>query len=891
MNRLWVCLAAFGALVLLWPDRSLAEDDFTSVRMGGGDSKEGGSDGESFDEVVKDTREILGLFNLYHDAEKEQVWLEIRPEQLDHDFILSATQETGIGARGLLSGMPAGHDILRFRKVGNRIHAVKRNLMFRPAEGSQAGPMLERNYSDSPIASLEIQGEPHEDRKSWLVNAADLFLKDLTGVGPRVERVLDGNYQREDELCWLDRLQSFPSNTEIGASLAFSTDKPKQGWSTLEDPRFLEIRVRYSLSEVPASTYQPRLADARVGFFQTGWRQFGDDSPGDPMIRLANRWHLEKKDPAARVSEPVKPIVFWLENAIPEAYRDVIREGVLVWNEAFEEAGFRNAVVVNQMPDSADWDPADIRYNTLRWISSNEPSFGAMGPSQVNPYTGEILNADILIEADMVRRAGWAWRSGVNPRGDALPDPGADLFTEGDVYGGPSGTEQRLPGCLSHGGCRHGLLIAEASDLAGLSLLAQGMVQPGGELPWEYVRQYLFSLTAHEVGHTLGLRHNFRGSRLLPFESLHDTVASADGLVNSVMEYDPPNIALDAADQGDYFTRTLGPYDRWAIRWGYTPSGASTLKEDLAALENVAALSTKPELIYGTDEDAYDVYGWGSAVDPQCRIFDLSSDELAWTDHQLKLARKLMAADPARVLAPGDDYLVYRSAFSRAFGLYWSSTQALVRYAGALRTRREPAAAGLSPMTPYTGAEQRQALELLVNALTDPAPWQVPAATLDRLGQGYRWSFDGSTDVDRVDLPLHDLLARNREVVLMDLFAPKRLARVSELAARPGALAPLTLDEVFSLVSRPVWQAPAADLDQRALQNVHAEVLMLLLTNDKHNADRDTRLLARAELQGIRARVLQWQAQRAVGDRLGLAHLADLDARIDAALKLERDRL
>ena len=877
------------ALVLVIAGLAQAgQDGMMDVRMGGRKDAPK-KDGKDYAELIKDADVVAGLFTLYHDRDKETVWMEILPAQLDHDFILSMTQETGIGARGVLSGMPAGHDIIRFHKVGESIQVIQRNLMFRAAEGSATAPMIERNFSDSPLAALKIECLPHEERGSWLVDASALFLKDLSGLGHRLERRLDSRYQMDDELCWLDHLQSFPANTEIGASLAFSTDKPKQGWSTLNDPRSLQIRMRYSLSEVPESSYRPRLADPRVGYFQTGWRQFGDDRPGDPMIRLANRWNLEKKDPDAAISEPVEPIVYWLENAIPEAYRDVIRDGALSWNKAFEQAGFRNALVVKQMPDSAEWDPADIRYNTIRWISSSEPSFGAMGPSQVNPYTGEILNADILIEADMVRRAGWGWRSGVDPRGGMLPDPSLPPMEEG-LLPEASGTQQRLPGSLSHASCQHALLGAQASDWVSLSLLSEGAMEPGGEIPWEYVSQYLYSMTAHEVGHTLGLRHNFRGSRLLPFDALHDKAATADGLVNSVMEYDPPNVALSSAGQGDYFTSTLGPYDLWAIRWGYTPTGATDLESDRAGMEAIASESTDPSLIYGTDEDAYDVYGWGSAVDPQCRIFDLSSNELAWTRHQLALAGKLMAADPARLLAPDDDYLVYRSAFQRSFGLYWNSAQGLVRYAGAMRTRREPASKGLAPLDPYTGQEQREALQLLVSALLDPSPWQIPARRLNQLGQGYRWSFDGSTEVERVDMPLHDLLAINRERILQDLFAPRRLDRVSELSARPGAEDALGLDELFAMFSDPIWAETARDLDGRALQNAHASVMIDLLTNEKLAAGRDARLLARAELERIARSVGQWQAQRG-SDRLTQAHLSDLAARVDAALKLERDRL
>ncbi len=854
-----------------------------------GDKKK--KEGKAFAEVIEEATRIEGLFTLYHDEKKNQVWLSVLPEQLDKDFLLSMTQETGIGARGMLSGLPAGHSVVQFRKVGEHIHLLKKNLMFRPTGGYVGTElMVERNFSDSPVGAFKIVAEPHEDSGALLVKAGDVFLDDLIGVGRRLKRVLKTPYQQQKDMSWLDRLQSFPKNTEIGTRYAFATKEPKNGWSTLEDPRFVEIRVRYSLSELPESDYEPRLADPRVGYFQTGWRTFGDDTVNDPMIRVANRWHLKKQDPAAALSEPVEPITFWLENAIPLELRPIVSEGVLAWNKAFEAAGFRNAVVVKQQPDDADWDPADIRYNVIRWISSSELSFGAMGPSQVNPYTGQILNADILIEADMVRRIGWGWRAGVSPLGAALPDP-----REEDDGGAlaellqPSGTQERFPGSMSHACCANALLKREASDLVALNLLAKGVVQPNGEMPWEYTRQYLFALVAHEVGHTLGLRHNFRGSLLHSFEDLTDTEKTSIGVVSSVMEYDPPNIARDPEKQGHFYNPTVGPYDIWAIQWGYTPAGGG-LEEDRAAIRPIADRSTEPQLIYGTDEDAYNVRGWGSAVDPECRVFDLSSDKVTWTKEQLLLARELMRADPARFLAPDEDHLVYRSAFQRAFRGYWQNIDALSRYVGGIRTRREPAYVGLKPLAPYSGEEQRGALQAIVEATCEQETWQIAGEQLDHMGQGYRWSFDGSTDVKRIDFPLYSYLAGNRSQVIRNLYAPRRLARVSEHSAR-GEQGALQLEEVFTAFDKAIWSGAPATLPMRDLQAIHAGQLIELLTAKKDKADRDVRLLAAEQLRSYKAKIDRWQSQKIRRSAVDRAHLADLQRRIDAALAMERDKL
>ncbi len=881
-----LCVAGRGAA--LSADDGWETEDFLGLRIADGEDADSAEaeDGQSFAEVVAEADTVSGLFTLYHKRDTGEVWMEILPEQLGLDHILSVTRETGMGAHGVIAGLPAGHFVFRLHKRGDKIHFVRRNLMFRVA-GAGDETMVDRSLSDHPLAALKIAGRPEETRGSWLVKLEDLFLGDFRHTASWLGRRLDADYRLASEQSWFSMLFSFPRNTEIGVTQTYRTEEPRRGWGTLADPHTVELELRYSISELPESDYVPRLADPRVGYFQTGWRIWGRDSVEDPMIRVANRWHLVKRDPAAELSEPAEPIVFWIENTVPPEYRRTVREGAELWNLAFERAGFRNALVVRQMPCEADWDPADIRYNVIRWISSSEPSFGAMGPSQVNPYTGQILNADILIEADMIRRVGWAWRAGAAPLGHASESL-EDLPPESPLPP-PAGTQERLPAGVS--GCCAARMMAQDADLAALHMLSTGSIGPQDRLPWTYVEQYLKALVAHEVGHTLGLRHNFAASRLHTLEELKDsTLTQSIGLVSSVMEYDPVFIALDPAEQGDYYTRTLGPYDLWAVEWGYTPSGAEDPAEEGEFLERIAGRSSAdPALRFGTDSDAYDIRGWASAVDPQIRPFDLSSEDLAWTRHQLELARRLLHSPPEKLLRQGDDHILYRHAFNRAYGTYWDGLRALTRYMGALHLRREPFGQGVPPLEPYSGREQREAFDLLLEGLFDDGVWELPADRLNSLGPGFRWSFDGSQRVNRVDLPLRERLAGSRRRILEQVYAPRRLARICETEARGDQADPLRLEEVFDGVREKIWSGPARSLDRRDRQRIHAELLIQRLL-ETEGVPEDARVLARADLEIILRLLRSWERQPGAA-RIDRQHMLDLAVKVEAALNRERDRL
>jgi len=861
----------------------------------------------TFAEVVAEADTLRGLFTLYHKPSTDQLWLEILPEQLGRDYLISFTQETGAGGQGLLAGLPAEHMVVRFDMTGERVRLTRRNLMFRSVGDDMSSRMVERSVSDHPLMAFKVASQVEPQRASCLVLLNDWLLGDPLGTAQDLKRSLGADYaQIEGSTRW-SMAEAFPQNVELGMVGGWATSKPAGGWSLLEDPRRLEVELRASISLLPAEPFPVRLADSRVGYFETGWRVWGDDQLEDPMIRVANRWRLEKQEPGAALSAPKEPIVYWMENTLPPAYRDAVRRGAELWNLAFEKAGFRQAFVVKQMPDTAQWDPADIRYNTIRWISSSEPSFGAMGPSQVNPWTGEILNADILIEADMVRRVAWGWRAGVAPLGhrsaflpgmDAdmeLPEPGEGLLAALDRQGEALAEAWGDPEHTHGGGtfsCQAAEVLAQSAWLAATPLVADGSLKAGDPLPWPFVEQYLVSLVAHEVGHTLGLRHNFAASALHAFDQLWDSTRTASmGLVSSVMEYDPACVAVDPARQGDYYTRTLGPYDLFAIEWGYKPTGAASPAEDAKALQGLLSrTAVEPALRYGTDEDSYDVRGWGSALDPTLRTFDLSSDEEAWTRHQLGLARAQLAVGPERVLKEGDDPVIYRRAWERAFGSYWGALQPLARYVGAMRFSREPWGSQVPPLSPWPAQEQERMLDLLVEAALDPAPWQGAEQRLAACGPGYGWSFDGSRSTGRQDMALRDMLARQRGYLLAEIFCPKRLSRAAEVNARaPGA--GMALESLFRKLRARIWQTPALSLEERDLQRLHAGLLMELLLDERlRDLPEDARLLARADLEGIRFQLAAW---RKAGGATGLRalHEKDLDERIALALARERDRL
>src|SRR5438093_2467370 len=490
-----------------------------------------------FDEVVKDMEVLKGLFTFYRKAEENRLLLEILPEQIDKTFIFAATVDQSVGERGLYAAQMGGRFPFSFHKVGKHLQWIIKNPTFTAETGTPAARATARSFPNGILASAKVKSKPHLERKSWLIDVSDLLVSDLPGFANALKEIYKPtDYGFDKNNSSVASVKTFPENVLLEVGLHYTSANPKTRSATLPDERSIPIVVKYEFSGLKETGYKPRLADDRVGYFLNVQQDFTSDRPSSPYVRHIHRWQLEKSDPAAKLSPPKQPIVFWLENTIPVEYRDWMREGVLLWNKAFEKIGFQNAIAVKQMPDDADWDPADTRYNTIRWFAGVGATF-AIGPSRANPFTGQIYDADICFSEGIIRSVR---RSGEEFVAPVLP-PG-------------QGPEFSLPAWCSRtsgGFCDYADGLAQQAAFGVSVLETRGAWSPAVEQ--KLMRQFILEVTAHEVGHTLGLRHNFRASTLLKPEELNDVSKTETiGQSASVMDYNPIIIAGKGEKQGDF---------------------------------------------------------------------------------------------------------------------------------------------------------------------------------------------------------------------------------------------------------------------------------------------------------------------------------------------------
>ena len=345
-------------------------------------------------EVLKEFTPIDGLIRLYHKDSK--VFAEIETAHFNRDFIVLISIARGISEGQLLGGMSWGFGddwLWQFKKVDDNIHVIRRNVRFKAGKGTPEERAVRLAYTDSVMFALPIV--TMGPKGGAVVDFSQIFMSDL----PQIGMAMPGFSFSPSKSTWAE-VKGFKDNIELQVAAVYGAP-PNSNFDTVADSRGVSINVHYSISTLPETGYQPRLADDRVGYFLTAVKDFSKKGPDDNFVRYINRWDLQKADSGGDLSPPKKPIVFWLEKTIPFQYRKPIGDGILEWNKAFEKAGIVNAIEVRQQPDNADWDPEDINYNTFRWITAGAGF--AMGPSRVNPMTGQILDADIIFDADFIR--------------------------------------------------------------------------------------------------------------------------------------------------------------------------------------------------------------------------------------------------------------------------------------------------------------------------------------------------------------------------------------------------------------------------------------------------------------------------------------------------------
>lgn len=670
-------------------------------------------------EKVKSSKKSDGLFTIYQDTANGSVQMYVKKNQLGKEYIYQSFSMGGPTSLFLHQNMIRTTWIFKIRKNFDKLEFSQVNTNFWYDPQNAVSKSANVDVTEAVFYSAKIDGE---DSTGFIVAGDGLFLsekldpiKPLVAPGPAAQFVFNLGSLNAIKSGY-KTVRSYPNNTDVIVELAYDNPAPfNQGGKDITDARYNRIRFQHSFLEMPDNDFHPRFDDPRVGYFTQEVENLTSIRVAD-YKDMINRWNLVKKDPSAALSEPVEPIVWWVENTTPVELRQTIVEAGLKWNEAFEKAGFKNAVVMKIMPDDATWDPADIRYNVIRWVSSPYPPYGAIGPSFVNPKTGQILGADITVEwfsgsASPIQEELFDVRSLNTDLPSLLLDPKKD-------------EETNIPGFKKWMACNIGAEL-KAQFTAGLTTL-EATGADAAEIKTLH-KQFLYFLIMHEMGHTLGLNHNMKASQMLsPAEVNNKDITHKMGLTGSVMDYPSVNVSMNRGKQGDYYTTKAGPYDIWAIEFGYTPLSAT---EEAAGLKKILNRSTEPGNTFGNDADDMRSPG-GGGIDPRVMVNDMSSDMVAYAEERFALVNSLMGKLKEKYSKPGRSYAELRSRYNNLMGQRNQMAQSVSRYVGGVMVDRSFVGqeSNNKPFTPVSSAYQKKAMAFLAKNVWAPDAFKNDAA-------------------------------------------------------------------------------------------------------------------------------------------------------------------
>ncbi len=977
---------------------------FAALRaaMGGGEGGEKGNGDElpKFEEVSKGFRKVIstadGAASLYTIwvRDKDGQMLAELPRGYERQFHFMAMTVAG---GDLWAGLQSGDQYFYWKRYDKRLALISPNLATRTTGDQESRASVENIFTDQvildlPIVAMGPGGQPVIDLDELLVgNASKFFGRDSTGLNARLTEVTTA--------------KAFPENIEVGI----------RGPVTGGDLR----EFHYSISVIPENTgYKPREADTRVGFFTTTYRDLGKFNNDEKWVRYINRWRLEKADPKLAMSPPKEPIVFYIEHTVPVRYRRWVREGVLQWNKAFEQVGIANAVEVYYQDKSTgahmDKDPEDRRFNFIRWLSNDIST--AIGPSRVDPRTGQILDADVVLTDGWIR-AFWyqynktlpdiamegfspdtmAWLE-ANPSWDprirmAAPGERDHILAErarrgvlaygghpiasgdaslmgDDEFDGLTDRVSQLNGmCMASNGKAMDLAVArmswemfraiglDGSAKAGAQAAEQGagddgpqippeileilkkkladgelpdnlppeimaMLQPAPEpapapqpqpetpepaapsgddepdelidgVPEWYVGPMLAELVAHEVGHTLGLRHNFAGTSAYTLAQINsEEFKGKKPWSLSVMDYNPHNINMDEnAVQGDYAVIDIGPYDKWAIEYGYTQNDKDA--------EALADRSADPNHRYLTDEDT-----WGP--DPYARRYDMGADPINYAKEQQKLAEALREKLLDRFVKDGESWAKARQGYIVTLGMQTKAASMMANWLGGSFVYRDHKGDenGRAPIANISPDAQREALKFVIDGAFYDKSFGLTPEVLGHITVD-KWLDEGGIQdaIEDPTWPIHDRVLGIQASTLTMILNPTVLQRVYDNEARiPADEDALTLAELLDTVTASAFtevngspdrkftaRDPMISSLRRNLQREYVQRLIDLAVAGKDGsaAFRPISDLATYTLRKLSTRMgTSTEGPNAKNlDPYTLSHLTECKARIDRVLE------
>ena len=854
-----------------------------------------------FKEAMKDYTKVqtaeTPFITLWYKKKSDSLRAQIPASLINQKFLIATSMSGG----SVATGFQFDHFLAYLERMDKSLVLMRVDPRYVEGGSKPIADVIERSYGGDlilrKISIITMQGADP------VVDLDGLFKADFANIGR-----LGGGTVNASLSKWA-KYKAFPDNVELSADLALM----RKGVGK-------RTRFHYSISKIPESAkgYKPRVADDRIGYFLTARKDWSKKHNARTLFdRYINRWRLEKRDPEAKLSAPKHPIIWYIEKTVPLKYRRWVKEGILEWNEAFEKCGYLDAIEVVQQEDydkrTKDLDPEDVRYNFFRWIVTGR-SF-AMGPSRAHPLTGQIFDADIVFDDSMVRAyvtryrrlsggeeawrpfnpyledfykayPQWVYRA---PRNLLLPnvkmqdDPDEAFFRNLMRYMHEKG----------HPMCECAAGMAHQMQFAGLALEAKGL----GRDCEEFIGQIIKEVVMHEVGHCLGLRHNFKASTWMPVEEMAQSSHKGEATVGSVMDYNPAIIAPRGAEQGSFITRSIGPYDYWAIEYGYSSVGKPHSNEK-EMLESIAGRVAEAGLAYATDDDAMSFL----TPDPTVNRFDAGRDVMEFAKHQIELADSLMEDILKWAVKDGESYTRLR----RAFRSIMSQRARAVNYAarfpgGQLINRDHKGDPNCRPSIQIVDADkQREALKFVSEKVFAEDAYRINPEVISHLAPG-RFGHWGSDDYDFwIEFNVHDFVGASQSSCLFTLMNPFTIGRIHDNQVKFGEDQDIyTLGEHIATVTDAIWselddrgrkgteRKPYINSFRRNLQRRHLDTLMDLVLNEPGGSvPADANAIARLTVTKLSKKIGK-VLKRSSLDVACEAHLTDVKTRIDKALEAQ----